>query len=53
MVPGTPFRHCYEKEKRWKCPVVLQADLALVVLTVRGSRKLLKTLVPEAGIEPA
>ena len=29
--------------------MVPHADLALVVLTVRGSRKLLKTLVPEAG----
>ena len=53
MVPGTPFRHCYEKVNRWKYPTVPQADLALVVLTVCKSRKLLKTLVPEAGIEPA
>ena len=30
-----------------------QADLAFVVLTVRRLRKLLKTLVPEAGVEPA
>ena len=30
-----------------------QSDLAFVVLTVRRLRKLLKTLVPEAGVEPA
>ena len=53
MVPGTPLRHCYEKVNLWNCPMVPQADLALAPLTVRGLRKLLKTLVPEAGVEPA
>jgi hypothetical protein len=33
--------------------MVPHADPALVILTVRGLRKLLKTMVPEAGIEPA
>lgn len=50
---GRAFPSLLREGKSMEVSYGAQADLAFVVLTVRRLRKLLKTLVPEAGVEPA